>query len=168
MSIEELEKLIQNLGLSKGEVNKAMKRAIGTVLRGSKTLMARDIAQDTKVKVKILSNRMKIFDREKDIAKKLSMITYSVPAILAGRYRKTKYGYMVGSHNIKGAFVHPYQGREIMFKRKGKSRYPLVRVRVPVHSSAEQALIMLEARIDARLRKAFARELEIFGGVIEF
>lgn len=168
MTLYELDNLIKNLSLSNAQINKAMKRAIFTVLRGSKTLMARDIAQETKVKVAVLRNRMKIFDREKDIAKKLSMITFAVPAILSGRYRKTKDGYMVGSQHVKGAFLQNYRGRDIIFRRKGRSRYPIEKVRVPIHAAARQALDVVEFHLEDRLLKAMGREVQITGGIIEF
>lgn len=164
---EDLAKLAEHLNLNKRQVDREIMRSITQVLRAASTLIAREVAKNTFVKVQIIKNRIKIFDREKSLAKKLSMLTFAVPAIIAGNYTVTKTGVRVNRKNIRGAFITTVDGKKHIFKRKGHARYPIEKIRVSVAEKAEHAFIGIESEIEEKFVKALERNLKIAGGLIK-
>lgn len=167
---DELDDLVRMLELSAREVDKALKRSVAKTIRATATLTARETAKDTRTKVALIRNRMKIIENLKSNKAKLSVLTYSIPGILLGRPRKVSNGVSVGGHFFKGAFVRQADRRKgksrmFIFRRAGSDQYPLREMRVPIADAVDRSFAEMEASLEDRLVKNFEREVKLFGGL---
>lgn len=165
--IENLHELGLDLSLTKNVVNAAMRRAIVATLRSAKATIASGVSKDANVRLAVIRRRLKIFSRSRYDAHRLSMITYAVPALIAGVYNRTAKGARIGRVDIPGSFKAYVNGRERLFKRRGKARYPIDRVNMYVHKKAVSEFSGVESKVEGILFKNIEREFHVASGVIK-
>ncbi|MFK7827917.1 MAG: phage tail protein [Oligoflexales bacterium] len=169
-NIENLESLVNRLGLGSQEAEKALVRALNRTIRAVSTLSAREIGKGTGVKVKLIKSRMKAYKatKRKTFAS-LYTLLFSLPAIILGEAVQTKDGVSVGGHFYPDAFLvrnvkRKSGSRDMILKRVKDSKYPLREMRVSIADSVDLEMSRQVTELEDRLIKNYIRELEVLAG----
>jgi hypothetical protein len=166
----ELETLINRLALGSREVDRAMRASLNQTIRQVVTLTARGTAKETKTKVALIRNRMKVLGSKRSNRAKISALTYAMPAIILGQPRVVSSGVSVGGHFYKEAFVRFAErkrgrARNLIFRRTGAESHPLHEMRIPMQGAFDRNFAAMEASLKERLLKNFERQIKLLGGL---
>lgn len=173
--VMELAQEIERLMLAPAKVTAAMVAAVNKTARAAQTFIGRDTASGARVPQKLIKQRLRLWElspkKDKNYAL-LSMLTYSMPAIIIGSARKSGDGVKVGPRFFQGGFERyaarrTGKARGFIFKRQGPDRHPLFEERVYLWDAADRAMSEQRAQTSRRLLRNFESEIKLRAGLFD-
>lgn len=171
--IEQANELISRADLNPKQVDMALTRALGRTLKTVRTQASSEISKKAEVNLRLIRSRMKdILRKGQPRMRKegrISFISASIPAVLL-KPKQTARGVQAGGRSFRGAFIAPLKKGllpERVFKRVGRTRYPLKEMRVPISkiSAGEWQKLEIDKNLSNRFMREFLGSLEFFGGL---
>lgn len=172
LKLEGLEEVVKNLKLDPKDIQRAARLAINRTAKDVIGVTSRKIAKETLLKVNVIKRRMKVFPDHKDMKATISMLTYDVPAVLAGKPTYAAKGVRIGKHYFRGSFLHYLirkdgRNRYYLFKRLTRFRYPITELKISIKDQSDFAFLTMEDEIRSRIIKEFERQLKVLGGAFK-
>lgn len=159
--------------LTPAKVALASKRAAARTRDWLLTNLRRELAQRAALPQKGLKGRFRRGGRAD--AKAYSNEGYAVlwiglnplEAQKAGTPRQTKTGVRVGRHFFSGAFIaRIYSGQEKIWQRKGRERFPVVKMTIPINEELEEILPRYQAAAERMFTQRLEHEINYLLGLV--
>jgi len=161
----DIPKSVENFGALPGQFQIAAKRSAVKVRNWLITQLRRELATQIKVPVGALRDKFKKGAPEGVVVPPgAAVLMIDLSAVEAQKIKnptQTKSGVRVGSHFFKGAFVAKiYSSETKVWRRKGPSRFPVVKMTVPIRADVEHLLEKYEGPMARKFEEYFEHELK--------
>lgn len=163
LELKQLRELERQLGALPEDSRKAERRAIRRTLQFARSRMLKRASQESAITQKSLRQARRSFYSWNDEGGEAWLGTLDMKAGFVGRVSQQKKGAKVGQHKFPGAFTAHLYGRHSIFKRKGRSRFPVIEQTIPVEVD-EGFMSILRYQADQRLLEQYISDLEYFTG----
>ena len=158
VSPRELQRLLAAFNLTEGAVRAAARRAVLKCAKWTQGQASRATAKELRIAQKIVRQRLRLYSKADPLTRKVWLGLNSVAAHRFGRVQKNARGVRVGDRQFDGAFVIQRYGGGV-YRRKGRDRFPLELVRVPIDEEGGRALRLAAQAADERLMVLLRQEL---------
>ncbi|MBU0680106.1 MAG: phage tail protein [Proteobacteria bacterium] len=162
-----LDRLAQDLAASKGQIDKALVSTSRKVQAWLNTQLIREMAREIKIKQKALRGRFKksLTRSGQEIYASIWIGVNPFEAQLTGKPRQLNKGVRVRSWLFDKAFTASiYSSQEKVWRRKSGSRFPVVKMMIPIAEQMEKILPRYEAPAARKFEEIFEHELKFAMG----
>jgi len=155
------EALATQLAATEKQVQKALKRAISVTARWVSNEGRSGIAESLGIRISALKGRVGVFIRTDENVGKAWFGLSDVSSVKLHPRQTATGATMEGLKEIPHAFVQVGKnGQKYMLKRRGKARYPVDIVTLPINGQGEHVVENdVFPRVEERLLRAFEHEL---------
>ncbi len=164
------EEFAQKLGATIKQLRVAARRAAAKTRNWLQTQLLRELADAVGVPKKPLRLRYRRGKKQAAFSEATSHAilwigTNPLEAQKAGKARQTRKGSRAGRHFFEKAFVaNVYGPGEKIWRRKGASRFPVVKMTIPLHGEMEEILPRYERPAAEKFQQYFEHELKFAMG----
>ncbi|MCF6180048.1 MAG: phage tail protein [Geopsychrobacter sp.] len=162
-----LEELSREFGATLAQIDKARTRAVRKLRKWLQTQLARELAQAVGTQQKALKPRFhhSIYREGRTLWAHIWIGVNPIDAHRTGRPRQLKKGVRVHQNLFEKAFfVNVYGDEKKVWQRKGKGRFPVIKVQVPIAEQMREILPRYEGPAAAKLAQIFEHELKFEAG----
>lgn len=162
-----LEELSREFGATLEQIDKARVRAVRKLRKWLQTQLARELAAAVGTQQKALKPRFhnSMYRDGRTIWASIWIGVNPIDAHRTGRPRQLKKGVRVHQNFFdKAFFVNVYGDEPKVWQRKGKSRFPVIKVQVPIVEAMREILPKYAAPAAAKLAVIFEHELKFETG----
>lgn len=155
--------------MNRGELEKhatmAAFRALNKTARWLRTQATREVSQKTAIQQKLIRERLRLLRASRrNLQARIFSDKHYIRASDLGRVKQTAKGARAGKHFFEGAFVatmNSSSGRQSIYRRKGKERFPVREMGYYFRSHYLSALEdgLLDREIGERFDRFFEHEL---------
>ena len=160
-----LEQLTRELGATLSQVDKARTRAVRKLKRWIETQLTRELASSVHVRQKAIKHRFRshVYREGRTVFAHIWIGVNPLDAHTIGKPKQTRRmkGTRVYQHFFdKAFFVNVYGDEEKVWRRKGKGRFPVIKVQVPIEEEMRELLPKYEGPAARKLAEIFEHELK--------
>jgi hypothetical protein len=122
------DQVVEAIGATEAQIRISAMRAINKTALWIQSRSAREISDETKIKLKLIRQKLRVVKATRETLKAFIMGNlYDIKAIKLGGPRQTASGVTVGARKFPGAFIArmPKTGHIGIFKRKTRNRLPI-------------------------------------------
>jgi hypothetical protein len=151
------DQVVEAIGATEMQIRIAAMRAINKTALWIQSRSAREISDETKIKLKLIRQKLRVIKANRETLKAFIMGNlYAIKAIKLGNPRQTTSGVTIGVRKFPGAFVArmPKTGHIGVFKRKTRNRLPIQEQYVPLGTNASN---IIQRNVDDEASAVFMR-----------
>jgi hypothetical protein len=122
------DQVVEAIGATEAQIRIAAMRAINKTALWILSQSAREISNETKIKLKLIRQKLRVVKASRETLKAFIMGSlYAIKSIKLGNPRQTASGVTIGVHKFPGSFIArmPKTGHVGVFKRKTSRRLPI-------------------------------------------
>jgi hypothetical protein len=137
------DRVAESIGATEAQVRIAAVRAINKTALWIQSRSAREISDESKIKLKLIRQKLRIIKANRNTLKAFVMANlYDIKAIKLGIPRQTASGVAIGVRKFPGAFIStmPKTGHVGVFKRKTRNRLPIQEQDVSLSTNAAKII----------------------------
>jgi hypothetical protein len=156
-------RVVEAIGATEAQVRIAAVRAINKTALWIQSRSAREISDETKLKLKLIRQKLRIIKANRETLKAVIMANlYDIKAIKLGAPRRTASGVTIGARKFPGAFVArmPKSGHVGVFKRETRDRLPIQEQCVPFADASNVIQHNVDDEAPAVFAKYFNHEIQ--------
>ncbi|MGC0151888.1 hypothetical protein ACPRNU_05455 [Chromobacterium vaccinii] len=150
--------LALSAGLREEAIRQAWRRALRKTGEWVKTHVARQLAGEVKIPVKLIKQRLYFFLRSL-MQGKVWLGINPIEAGRLGKVRQTRAGVTAGRHRFPGAWVMKYRDPNGVYRRTGNDRGLYEKVRFEWDDAAERVFRRVAGEAEARLLVVLEQEI---------
>jgi hypothetical protein len=154
------DQVVESIGATESQIRIAAMRAINKKALWIQSRSAREISDETKIKLKLIRQKLRVVKANRETLKAFIMGNlYAIKAIKLGNPRQTTSGVTIGVRKFPGAFVArmPKTNHIGIFKRKTSRRLPIQEQSVFLGVSASN---IIQRNVDDEAPVVFMRYFE--------
>jgi hypothetical protein len=165
----QIEKISAHIMALPSQLNRAAILALNRTAEWLKSQTAKNVSKEKRIKLKLIRDRIKIARADKKNLQALLNCRFG--GILArdlGAMKQTPVGVSVAGQVFPGAFIATLTkgNKPGMYRRKGKERFPVRSVRVPIDEAIKILEELLEGGAGAVFQKRFEHEIKRITGAV--